>query len=346
MPFRQLGLLVCTVALVAACASDVPLGKPDLGEEQIQASAEGIRAPGTTRAAVHEALGEPWISTDRRDAEVFRLSGKQHRMLLVFAPFPVPLPMPGERLEGYTLVTYSDDGVVAAVDSAFARSETFGRTHSLMLRAGDYEFEHETRDTLSVALERFQRELAAVAPRPTGTVIVGCEGAADAGSPAGIEGKVCFTRVEIDGGERFELPLVRFVTWPLAPPTRGPAPVPDPACRDAGGRTLTNACLVERGGLYPLLLDPGRHSLRFTTRELDGEASGTFDCVPGGIVFAVLRDEKTESYSMSRQLSSRLKVGAATGSLTVSDAAPEDLRSQKVTVYVDGNYLLRRQAQP
>lgn len=49
---------------------------------------------------------------------------------------------------------------------------------------------------------------------------------------------------------------------------------------------------------------------------------------------------------MSRQLSSRLKVGAATGSLTVSDAAPEDLRSQKVTVYVDGNYLLRRQAQP
>lgn len=346
MPLRPLGLLACIGVLLAACASEVPLGRPDLGAEEIQASAEGIRVPGTTRAAVHGALGEPWLATARRDAEVFRLSGKQHRMMLVFAPYPVPLPMPGERLEGYTLVNYSDDGTVAAVDAGFTRSETFGRTQGLVLRASGYEFLHGKRDTLSVSLEDFRREHAAVATPTACTVIVGCERDADAAPPGDMEGGACFTRVEVDGAQAVELPLVQLVSWRLDDVPTEAKPPAEQACRDAGGRIINTLCFVDRRLLHPLLLDPGRHSLRFTSRHLAGEASGEFECAPGAIVFATQRGQLTESYSMSRQLSARLKVGAANVVLKFGDAVPELIRSQKVILYVDGAYLLRRQAQP
>lgn len=346
MPLLPPGLLAIACALLAACASEVPLGRPDLGAEEIQASAEGIRVPGTTRAAVHAALGEPWVSTARGDAEVFRLSGKQHRMLLVFAPYPVPLPMPGERLAGYTLVNYSDDGVVAAVDAGFRRSEAFDRTKGLLLRAGAYEFVHAMNDTLSVALDDFRRELAAVAPRPACTVILGCERAVDAAPLSDLEGDVCFTRVEVDGAKAVELPLVQVMSWPLDDVATEARPAAEQACRDAGGRTIGTLCFVDRRLLHPLLLDPGRHALRFTSRHLAGEASGEFECVSGAVVFATLSGQRTESYSMSRQLTARLKVGAANVALAFGDAAPERIRSQKVILYVDGVYLLRRQAQP
>lgn len=347
MPPRLLDLLACAGVLLAACAGEVPLGRPDLGAEEVQARAEGIRSRPTTRTAVHEVLGEPWIATDLRDAEVFRVSGKQHRLLLFFAPYPLPLPLPGERLEGYTLVNYSDDGMVAAVDARFTRSGTFGRTQGLVLRAGAYEFAHERHDTLAVALEDFRQELASVAPGPACTVIVGCErDTADAAPPSALEGDVCFTRVEIDGAKAVELPLVQVMSWSLDGVPAEARPAAEQACRDVGGRTIGTLCFVDRRLLYPLLLDPGRHSLRFTNRELDGEAGGEFECARGAIVYATLRVQRTESYSMSRQLSARLKVGAATGSLTFGDAAPERILSQKAILYFDGAYLLRRQAQP
>lgn len=346
MSLRPHGLLVCASVLLAACAGEVPLGQPDLGADEIQASAEGIRRPGTTRAAVHEALGESWLATTRRDAEVFRLSGKQHRMMLVFAPYPVPLPMPGERLESYTLVNYSGDGTVAAVDAGFTRSEAFGRTQGLLLRAGAFEFLHGSSDTLSVALEDFRQELAAVAPRNACAVIMGCERAADAAPLDRLAGDVCFTRVEVDGAQAVELSMVQQVSWPLDGDATEARPTAEQACRDAGGRITNTLCFVDRRLLHPLLLDPGRHSLRFTSRHLAGEADGEFECVSGAVVFATLRGQLTESYSMSRQLSARLKVGAATVALSFSEAAPERIRSQNVILFVDGAYLLRRQAQP
>lgn len=346
MSLHPLGLLACTGALLAACAGEVPLGQPDFGAIEVQASAQGIGGPETNRAAVHEALGAPWLATTRRDAEVFRRSGRQHRMLLVFAPYPVPLPMPGERLESYTLVNYSGDGTVAAVDAGFTRSEAFGRTQGLLLRAGAFEFLHGSSDTLSVALEGFRRELAAVAPRNACAVIVGCERVTDAAPLDRLAVDVCFTRVEVDGAEAVELPLVQQVSWPLDGDATEARPTAEQACRDAGGRITNTLCFVDRRLLYPLLLDPGRHSLRFTSRHLAGEADGEFECVSGAVVFATLRGQLTELYSMSRQLSARLKVGAANVALSFDAAAPPPIRSQNVILYVDGAYLLRRQAQP
>lgn len=346
MPLRPFVLLACAGVLLAACVGEVPLGRPDLAAEEVQARADGIRSHPTTRAEVHEVLGEPWIATDRRDAEVFRLSGRQHRLLLFFAPYPLPLPLPGERLEGYTLVSYSEDGMVAAVDAGFTRAETFGRTQGLVLRANGYEFLHGKRDTLSVALEDFRQEHAVVATPTACTVIVGCERDADAVPPGDLEGDACFTRVEVDGAKAVELPLVQLVSWPLdgVPPEARPAA--EQSCRDTDGRIINTFFFVYRHLLHPLLLDPGRHSLRFTSRHLAGEAAGELECVPGAIVFATLRGHKTESYSMSRQLSAGLKVGAANVVLEFGDAAPEPIRSQTVILYLDGVYLLRRQAQP
>jgi len=54
--------------------------------------------------------------------------------------------------------------------------------------------------------------------------------------------------------------------------------------------------------IHPAQPVRGRHPLRFTARQLDGEVKGEAACQPGELVYATLAGEVIDSYSLGRQL--------------------------------------------
>ncbi len=198
LPCRLAGLplLAASLALLAGCVTDVPLGEPDVREQEVLDQAAQLRVAVATRDQVHATLGAPLLADPGGRAEVFRVSGKQHRMAMFFVPYPVPMPLPGEKQEGYTLVAYDEAGALAAVDAGLATAAVFGRTRGLLLRAGDYEFVHAQADRLLVTQERYLRDDAGTTDATGCTVLVGCERTCDdtgVGSLADESCGICWT---------------------------------------------------------------------------------------------------------------------------------------------------------
>ena len=320
------------------------MGQPTLTEQDVLGRATTIREHPMTRSGVHAILGEPIIASDPRGVEVFRLDGKQRKMVLFFAPYPIPMPGPTEKPEGYVLVTYDDGGRVAAIDSGFASSPGIGATTTLVLRAGDYEFMHAADDMLSVSLDRFLRDRAVAPPAPACTLLVACKQACTFHAPAVKSCGVCWSRVEVDAAPQRELPVLQFAMYAMgtakeAPDGGPPAADPAAACEAIGGAPDGSTCMIVRRSFVPLNLTAGRHPLRFTARQLAGEVKGEAVCPPGELVFATLGGEVIDSYSLSKQLGAHLKTGAATGSVTFSNEAPASVREQRVLVNQNGQWL-------
>jgi hypothetical protein len=333
-----------SLVVLAGCAADVPLGRPTLTEQDVLGRAATIREHPTTRSGVHSVLGEPIVASDPRGVEVFRLDGQQRKMLLIFAPYPVPMPGPTEKFAGYVLVSYDEGGHVAAIDSGFASSPGFGATSSIILRAGDYEFMHAADDTLSVSLDRFLRDRAAAQPATACTVLVACEPACTNHAPAVKRCGVCWTRVEVDAAPQRDLPVLQVAMYAMGTAKEAPAggtPAPDPAaaCAAIDGTPDGSTCMIVRHSFVPLGLAAGRHALRYTARQLAGEVNAELTCQPGELLFATLGGEIVESYSLGKQFGAGLKTGAATGSVTFGGAAPASVCDQRVVLNQNGQWL-------
>lgn len=321
--------------MLTGCVTDVPLGEPGVREQEVLDQAAQLRVAVATRDQVRASLGAPLLADPGGRAEVFRVSGKQHQMALFFVPYPVPMPLPGEQQEGYTLVAYDPAGVLAAVDAGLATAAVFGRTRSLVLLAGDFEFVHAQADRLLVTQERYLRDEAGTTDPTDCTVLVGCERTCDdtgLGSLADASCSVCWTYLQVDDRPAQQLPLLDWVMWPLGESSTETRAVHETTCRDVGGSVMQDHCSLLQHQLVPLRLAPGLHTLRATSRPVDGEAAGEFSCVAGEIVFATLTGQVTERYSLSSQLWKRLKIGAATGAIAFDRDPPPALRGQRVDV--------------
>lgn len=330
----RLGILV-VASLLAGCVSTVPLGEPGVREQDVLGRTAQLHVGTTTRAEVHAALGEPLLADERASAEVFRVTGKQRQMAVFFVPYPIPMPAPSAKQEGYTLVTYDDTGVLLAVDGALTTSAGFEPTAHLVLWAGDHEFVHGRTDRLLVRQERFLRDRAASADAASCTLLVGCEQRCADAAVAGIAADdcgVCWTRLQLDDGPVQELPLIEFVLWPLGEVDSSARSAREATCGEAGGRLLLDHCALTRRQLVPLRLTPGQHSLRATSATLRGEVAGRFDCEPGGLFFATLTGEVTERYSLSRQVKERFRTGAATGSVSFGPGPSPALQGQPIVL--------------
>jgi hypothetical protein len=254
-------------------------------------------------------------------------------LLLLFAPWPVPLPAPGIRHDGYTLVTYDRDGAVQGVDAGFRSSDYGALEAGVLLRAGDHEFLHGQGDLLLVSLERYRGGRPAAADEAC-TVLVGCERECpDEPGNASACG-VCWTRLRIDVGPVRELPLVRFAMWRVDVDAAGSAAAPaaEDRCRDLGGRVVGGFCQALRWPLVPLQLPPGHHTFVATSRWFDGEARGEHACAAGELVYLTLGGELVESYSLARQLGARLHTGYATGRMSFSPEVPDALAGRRVVL--------------
>ena len=325
--------LPALLALLAGCATEIPLGEPDLAESDVLAQAETLRRSLTTRQQVHDALGAPALAAPDGSAEVFHVTARQQQLALVMM---FPLPGFSLRHEAYTLVAFDAGGAVTEVESAYRRNEFGDIRQGAVLRAGDYEFVHAQADLLLVVPERY---LAMQRAREAGcTVLVGCarQCSTEAGEDPSQCG-VCWTRLQVDAGPIQELPLLQTPVWRLeddAPldPAAGPSAA-ESRCQELGGRLSTGAgrmCVLARYGLAPMYLASGHHRIVATQKGLDGEARGEFECTDGEVVYAALDGEVTERYSLSKQLAEGLRTGAATGRITFSADALPGLQEQRV----------------
>lgn len=267
MQHRPLSALLVAIITLAGCAVSTPVGRPSIDVAAAQSRAAEIDSRPMTRDGVHAVLGEPWLSSEAFGIEVYRLQGKQHNLLVIFAPYPVPLPDFSDKLEAYTLVVYGEDGQVSERTFSFASSST-GSPPMLILRAGEFEFVHGFGDTISVTLDRYLRVRAARTAGPTCTVLLGCDearlaAAGDGGFCA------CSTNLRVDGGERRSLSLMA----PAIIPSERAMPATE--CEATGGHFQplgepgAGSCIYTPRALYPLALVPGRHALAFSMGRSD-----------------------------------------------------------------------------
>jgi hypothetical protein len=114
---RVIGLAAGGVVVLGGCAGEIPVHESSVPKQFEQATA-AITIGETDRAALQQLLGEPWVSSEYWQFELFRLSGRDVDLLITFAPFPLPFGYTTNEEERYLLVQYDANGKV----SAFATS--------------------------------------------------------------------------------------------------------------------------------------------------------------------------------------------------------------------------------
>ena len=334
MGCRRLTLLALGACAFTGCALQVPVGQPTIDAEAVQARSADIDRFPIDRDGVHALLGTPWLASETFGVEVYRSQGKQRNLLVILAPYPVPMPFPSDKVEAYSLVIYGEDGNVSARASDFVRAGV-GDPATLLLRAGDFEFVHDLRDTLTVSLARYQQARATHGTGPTCTVFLGADPIRLAeAEPGGFCSSVA--NLYVDDGKRRTVWLASSV---VIPPSR----TSDVACRDAGGSyevftpDTPGACLFRPRALYPLTLPVGNHVLRFTTALSDRGVVSTPSCQADEITFATLAGKFVQCmHTDGRRLRSDRPDDE---SAVLSTQPPGTDREQRVIINDDGAWL-------
>jgi hypothetical protein len=279
-------LLAVPASATAGCVGVAPVGKPTIDLDAAKARSAEIGTRPTTRTRVRQLLGEPWTASEALGVEVYRTTGKQRNLMVIFAPYPVPLPFLSDKLAAYTLVTYDADGQVAVIASDFARAAP-GEASGVVIHAGEFEFTHAFRDHVSMSLDGYRQAFAAHASGSACTVLLTCDPARLA-EVAGIGHCVCAANRAVDDGPRSML-------WVLSPAILPPSPASGGDCHGLGGALLgagaprPGICVVNRQNLYPVTLPAGRHRLHFPTGLGGGTGPETeLDCRAGEVSYATL----------------------------------------------------------
>jgi len=247
-------LIVTVVLVVSACIGDAPVHKSTV-QAGIATAAAPIVIGRTDRAAVRQALGEPWASSEYWRFDLFRISDSNFNMVVFF----IPVWVSRDDMAGYVLVAYDEEGRVAAYDHGLASKGLGGFSRDTAerasLQAGDIRFGasgERGEEFLSVAAVLRDDYLRAPPPGDSCRVLIGC--AQD----------WCGTRVTIDGKPHMVLPdtLTGFPSI-VAP-------------------------LELRPGEHRVDIEPIRRSYAF-------DASARFACEAGESVFALIdiRDPET-----------------------------------------------------
>ena len=270
--------------------------------------------------------------------EVYRAQDTQHKMLLVFAPYPVPVPMPGNKFEAYTLVSYAPDGRVAGVEAALGQGglsspgPLYVRVH-----ADGIEFIRDRETTLAIPLARFLEHRAADVSSAC-TVLASCSA-----------GRLCWNRVQVDGGSTRTLPITRQMP-PIgaagepAADADTTATVATESCGDVPmlpgvGRCVAPDDLIHRRWV-PLELPAGHHTLAFTSRWNTAEPKGEFDCQPGQLVYATLSGEVLATLTLAQQLQHGLRLYDAVAEVAFSSEPPAEPAVDSVVIRYDEEWLV------
>jgi hypothetical protein len=105
------------VVALAGCGGEMRVHDSSV-PKQFEQAAMAITLGETDRAALRQLLGQPWVSSEYWQFELFRLSGRDVDLVVTFVPLPVPFMYTTDKEERYLLVQYDTNGKV----SAFATS--------------------------------------------------------------------------------------------------------------------------------------------------------------------------------------------------------------------------------
>ena len=291
---------------LAACAASVPLNRTEV-EEQVSEQA-GKLVPGETdRATVRARLGEPWLIAEDWRVDVFRTSGSDVKLPILFVLWwPVPVGVSVDKSTVYVLVRYDERDVVTdarhavATDPSFF-NEDYSRTDSdAMIQLDPLRFSAGAggkAGLLSLDREAAHAYLQARPPGSNCRVFLGCTSWQLA----------CAARVTVDGKQ--------------VPPLVG----------DAADFERVESF---HGALIPIEVEPGTHDLRLTpvSGRVEYEAVARFTCRAGETKYALLDLQPHEERGF---LTVRLL-----GSLVVSDTIPEPFVERRLVVWHDGRWLV------
>lgn len=301
----RIALAIACLGL-AACGATVPLKRTEV-EQEVSEQA-GKLVPGETdRATVRSRLGEPWLTAEDWRVDVFRASGSDVKLPILFVLWwPVPVGVSVDKSTVYVLVRYDERDVVTdavhavATDPSFF-NEDYARTDSdAMLRLDPLRFSAGAggrAGLLSLDRDAAQAYLEVHPPGVNCRVLLGCTSWQLA----------CAARVSVDGKQ--------------APPL------------------VEDAADFERvesfhDALVPIEVEPGTHELRLTPLSglVDYEASTRFTCRAGETKYALL---DLQPHGERGFLTVRLL-----GSLAVSDAIPDAFVERRLLLWRDGHWLV------
>jgi len=313
-PFRRPGSLAAVLALALSACGEVPIHESDIGMS-LQEKTAPIVVDQTDRAAVRQLLGEPWLASEYWRFDLFRLSGKDVRALVVLVPLPVPAGVFSDEVRGYVLVNYNANGKVSAFDRGVTHGENLSwRTpvegeDSILLMAGENGFAVESSNhTPSVFVSATRRSDYLSAPQPGDkcTVLVGCKQdqcsntlVLDAGAPRPLPGALSRIRKTAEGGIE-----VLTQTW-----------------------------------LAPLTLQPGQHRLEIPSNALTTlQASTEFSCGAGDLVYAAIEVKSGDKGQAWHHRKTQVH-----GSIDVSGAMPEAFLEQPMLIWRGDEWLVPKE---
>lgn len=258
--------------------------------------ANWMNAAGMTRAEIIARIGEPWITDARHRVDVFRVSDKQHGVVVVFTPWPVPVPDIPINFRGYSLVSYAPNGIVEAADWAYnvdSAASVAEREHiKNVARAGDYVLEHPSLGgvkhvALGVTHARYLVERRADTLSQSNCTVLTVCGEFIPHLGWSVDKDVCWNRLRVDD---------KYV-----------------------GHVVVN-------GQYsvPIRLAPGTHRLSFESKRLHGVANTTLSCTAGEVWYASFRSEVTNRYSEIQGLLRGGEIGEGTAQVMLTREPPPE----------------------
>lgn len=276
-------------------------------QKELAKKADVARANLTTRADVHRLLGEPWISSERWQVEVYRKTGNYRELLVTFGllpfPIPAPIPMPKQDMTGYTLVSYSAAGVVEAVDTAVSK---YPEPPLARIQAGDFAFT--------------ERQPSPGAPNRMAVQVLMVSHERFAASGIGTDVQSCRVLVGCSGIGPEYSPIALQLD-------------------DDTSRGYVLAGSVGRYPLLPLTLEPGAHTLQFSAEGQAGlgRVSTQFTCQASQLQYAIARVGIRTSFPIEKLF---WPVSRFEGTANLQNEVPVELKDSGVLLWSSGQWLV------
>ena len=93
---------------------------------------------GDTRQKVRSILGEPFVDGNDPSIEVYRKTGMD--IDFIWAVYPIPVPLPGDQVIGYALITYDADNLVTGIAADYWIELDTSQHGDFWITAGGYHF--------------------------------------------------------------------------------------------------------------------------------------------------------------------------------------------------------------
>ena len=93
---------------------------------------------GDTRQKVRSILGEPLVDGNDPSIEVYRKTGMD--IDFIWAVYPIPVPLPGDQVIGYALITYDADNLVTGIAADYWIELDTSQHGDFWITAGGYHF--------------------------------------------------------------------------------------------------------------------------------------------------------------------------------------------------------------